>query len=66
MISTTQVGHLENCKCNNCNKEIKVGFKLVIGITEFIICKECKQRAGIMLSFQDNKDHILLSTGEIY
>ena len=66
MISTKQVGHLVNCKCDNCSKEIKVGFKLVIGIREFIICKECKQRLGTMLSFQDNKDHILLSTGEIY
>ena len=66
MISTKQVGHLVNCKCINCNKEIKVGFKLEIGITEFIICNECKQKVGTMLSFKDNKDHILLSTGEIY
>ena len=66
MISTIQIGHLVNCQCVNCGKEIKVGFKLEIGISEFIICKECKQKAGTMLSFQDNKDHILLSTGEIY
>ena len=66
MISIIQVGHLVNCKCINCNKEIKVGFKLEIGITEFIICNECKRKVGTMLSFKDNKDHILLSTGEIY
>ena len=66
MISTIQVGHLVNCKCINCNKEIKVGYKLEIGITKFIICNECKQKAGTLLSFQDIKDHILLSTGEIY
>ena len=66
MISSIQVGQLVNCKCVNCNKEIKVGFKLEIGITNFIICKECKQKAGEMLSFHDNNDHLLLSTGEIY
>ena len=66
MITSIQVGHLVNCKCINCNKEIKVGFKLEIGNIEFIICNECKQKAGTMLSFQDNKEHILLSTGEIY
>ena len=66
MISTIQLGQLVNCHCVNCNKEIKVGFKLEIGITEFIICKECKQKAGTMLSFHDNNGHILLSTGEIY
>ena len=66
MISTIQVGNLVNCQCVNCNKEIKVGFILKIGITECIICKECKQKAGKMLSFQDNNEHLLLSTGEIY
>ena len=66
MISSIQVGNLVNCHCVNCNKEIKIGFKLEIGIKEFIICKDCKQKAGTMLSFQDNKNHMLLSTGEIY
>lgn len=66
MIATKQVGNLVNCQCVNCSKEVKCGFKLEVGITEFIICKECKQRAAALLSFQDNKDHILLSTGEIY
>lgn len=67
MIALHKNKHLGEFKsCCNCKSEITSGHILEVNTEQYILCKDCRHKLFYLFSINDNYDHMLLSSKEVY